>query len=145
MVSKSILVIVVLFIAGFVAFFYLSSVDAGRSDAPLAREDCVDLYRKYNCSETRISGKLCQDLNACIFSDDRQCVLVARNGKEDKIEQVKEDAENFVFTIAGALLGANTEKILKLRHSLKSHLTCVCALLWGLTTRLLSRKPKFTK
>lgn len=40
-------------------FGYMSYLNLGRADPQLARDDCVDLYRKYNCSDNGISGKIC--------------------------------------------------------------------------------------
>ena len=123
-------------------YAYISLVNPGRSDPPLARDDCVQLYRRYNCSDTQISGKLCQNLNGCIYSADRQCLLTTRDseGEGNELEGVEENLENLALTLGGTAFGAYCAKILRLRHRLTSLFLAIFTFITGLITKLTSRR-----
>ena len=135
-------ILLIFFIASAGLYVYISQVNPGRYDPQLSRDDCVQLYRKYNCSDTQISGKICQDLNACIFSSDRQCLLTTRDseGEGNKLEGVEKNLENLALALGGTALGAYCAKIFRLRHHLKTLLLAIFTLITGLITKFTSRK-----
>jgi len=55
----------------------VSGIKPINKDVPLTREDCLELFRKHNCTPARLYTQLCADLNECInAADQKQCFVV---------------------------------------------------------------------
>jgi hypothetical protein len=89
--NHTMLIIAVAFVI--VSCFYLyvglflmqiSEIKPISSKIPLSRDDCLDLYRRYNCTLSRSNGQICQDLNQCIHaSDQKQCLVTLKDEDDD--------------------------------------------------------------
>lgn len=98
-----------------------------KSDVELNRDYTIDLSRKHNCTANRLSGKLCQDLNACIYlPESKRCLITLRDdsSEEDKLEDIEELLENAGLALRGTTIGAYFSKFLQLRHHAKKNSRC---------------------
>jgi hypothetical protein len=77
------------------------------NDIPISKDDCVDLFRKYNCSPDA-TNQLCSNLNACIsLPSKHKCLITTRtdNKEETDMETLGEWLENWALACGGTFLG----------------------------------------
>ena len=88
----------------------------------LSREDCLELYRKYNCTPSRFTLQLCQDLSLCIHQpDSKHCIinLIDDTGPADNLEGIEELLENIGLALGGTTIGAYFANFIHIRHLFK--------------------------
>ena len=115
------------------------------NDVMMSRDDCIDLFRKHNCTQTRITDKLCSDLNSCIHSPDRShCFIDLRDDydEETELEGMQEMLENLALALGGTTIGAYFADFLRMRHHVKALFVGLLALLTGTFAKMRQKTKK---
>ncbi len=118
--------ILVFFVIVLGFYVYIGQSKATNPKVILDSSDILDLFHKHNCTLGKLSSKLCENLNSCIYNPSFQhCAILAQSDTQEsyKLEKIKEGLENMGLILGGTSLGAQLGYLLKIRQHLISFLT----------------------
>jgi hypothetical protein len=78
--ANSMKIIAIFFLSVIIFYTYISQSKQSNPSSKtvnLTREDCLELFKKHNCTTIKPSSKICEDLNFCLRDpSNQQCILV---------------------------------------------------------------------